>query len=65
MSSQPGSTADDGGCSIAAARQFTSRWARRRLQYGFIADPPGAMISTWAWGTEPSELPLSPIQPIC
>ena len=41
--------------------QFTSRWANLRLQNGLIAAPLGVWISTWAWGTEPSELPESPI----
>ena len=42
--------------------QFTSRCARTRLQNGLTAVPSGVRISTWAWGTEPSELPESPIQ---
>ena len=46
----------------SAMAQLASRWARTRLQYGLIAVPSGVWISTWAWGTEPSELPESPIQ---
>src|SRR5690349_10700054 len=45
--------------------QLTARCAARRLQYGFTATPSGVRISTCACGTEYSELPLSPIQPIC
>ena len=61
--SQSGPLMSRVAASVAEA-QLTSRRASRRLQYGLIGDPSGRWISTWAWGTDPSEFPLSPIQPM-